>query len=571
MAQLPSLKLHHHLHNIPLYTLIPLLLLIVHLLLTLHHNISHARRARTLSCHPAPLEPSKWPLGLDIVLASLRADREQRTPDHVAARFAALSRNGDSNNSNLKPNTNTNGGVYTFRMSLLGTTNVVTADPRNIQALLATQFRDFGMGLARSTNLKTVLGRSIFAADGPAWRSARDVMRPLFSRDNVSRLDLLEAHVQTLFLCIEKGTTTTTIANTNAADGTWSAPVSLASLFPCLTLDSATELFLGQSTRTLSARLHNDNSHPGTAFNHAFEKLLAVLGTRMRLRSFYWLYGNKDLRSCVATLHAFVDAAVAASDAAKAQGSSLARYDFLDVLRERCAGGGGDEEVREQVLGLLAAGRDTTASLMSWVWYCLVRNPRVFAKLRAEITSTFGPCSSSIDPSETSMTFASLKQCTYLQAILSETLRLHSVVPFNSRRALIDTTLPAGGGPHGTDPIFVPAGTEVNFSTHVLHRRKDLWGEDADEFVPERWEAKRGSASAAWHFVPFNGGPRICIGQQLALTEAGYVIARMAQRYEAVEGLDVDVTRDWHNFTVVCGPGSPVDRNEAVLCRLKVA
>ncbi|EXF80611.1 cytochrome P450 [Colletotrichum fioriniae PJ7] len=571
MFQFPSLIQHHALHNIPLYTLTSiLLLLILQLLLTLHRNISHARRACTLSCRLALLEPSKWPLGLDIVLASLRADREQRTPDHVAARFAALRLNGQGNN------TNTNSGVYTFRMSLLGTTNLVTADPRNIQALLATQFHDFGMGLARSTNLKTVLGRSIFAADGSAWRSAREMMRPLFSRDNVSRLDLLEAHVQTLFLCIEKERTTTTSTTTsatnnmNAADGTWSDPVSLASLFPCLTLDSATELFLGQSTSTLSARLHNDHSHPGAAFNHAFEKLLAVLGKRMRLRSFYWVYGNKDLRCCVATLHEFVDAAIAASDAAKAQGSSLARYDFLDVLRERCAGGGGDEEVREQVLGLLAAGRDTTASLMSWVWYCLVRNPRVFTKLRAEITSTFGPYSSSTDLSE-AMTFASLKQCAYLQAILSETLRLHSVVPFNSRRALRDTTLPTGGGPAGTDPIFVPAGTEVNFSTHVLHRRRDLWGEDADDFVPERWEKKRGSAGAAWHFVPFNGGPRICIGQQLALTEAGYVIARMAQRYEAVEGLDVDETRDWHNFTVVCGPGSPVDRNEAVLCRLKVA
>ncbi|KAK1689682.1 cytochrome P450 [Colletotrichum godetiae] len=456
-------------------------------------------------------------------------------------------------------------------MSLLGTTNLVTADPRNIQALLATQFHDFGMGLARSTNLKTVLGRSIFAADGTAWRAAREMMRPLFSRDNVSRLDLLEAHVQTLFLCIEKETITTTTTTNSTKGDPWSGAVSLASLFPCLTLDSATELFLGQSTSTLTARLHDDQTHPGTAFNHAFEKMLAVLGTRMRLRSFYWAYGTKDLHACVATLHAFVDAAIAASDSAKAQGSSLARYDFLDVLRERCVGG--DEEVREQVLGLLAAGRDTTASLMSWAWYCLVRNPRVFAKLRAEITSAFGSYHSSPTdhPSETTMTFASLKQCTYLQHVLSETLRLHSVVPFNSRRALRDTTLPTGGGPLGTDPVFVPAGTEVNFSTHVLHRRKDLWGDDADEFVPERWETKRGSAGAAWHFVPFNGGPRICIGQQLALTEAGYVVARMLQRYEAVEGLDVDGTRDWHNFTVVCGPGSPVDRNEAVLCRLKVA
>ena len=94
-------------------------------------------------------------------------------------------------------------------------------------------------------------------------------------------------------------------------------------------------------------------------------------------------------------------------------------------------------------------------------------------------------------------------------------------------------------------PVFVPKGTEVNFSTHVLHRRKDLWGEDAHDFVP--------------------------IGQQFALTEAGYVLVRMLQRYDIIEGLDVDVKRDWHNFTVVCSPGSPVARDAAVMCRLRVA
>ncbi|KAL3297920.1 Cytochrome P450 [Colletotrichum asianum] len=427
------------------YLLLPIILTTILILNSALRSLLLAQKARRLSCKPPPLEPTTLPLGIDTVLASLRADREQRTPDHVAARFAAL-------------------GVHTFRIALLGTTNLVTADPRNVQALLATQFADFGMGAARSTNLKAVLGRSIFAADGPAWRSAREMMRPLFSRDNVSRLDLLEAHVQTLFRCIERDASETT---------GWTSPVSLASLLPSLTLDSATELFLGQSTSTLAARLRDDRAHPGMAFHHAFERMLALLGVRMRLRSFYWAYGTAELRSCVKTLHAFVDDAIAASDDAQKRGDSLARYDFLTVLR--------------------------------------------------------------------------------------------------SRRALVDTTLPCGGGPDGTSPVFVPAGTEVNFSTHVLHRRKDLWGPDADEFVPERWEAKRGAAGAAWHFAPFNGGPRICIGQQLALTEAGYVVVRMLQRYEGVEGLDVDPARDWHNFTVVCSPGSMVDRNEAVLCRLKVA
>lgn len=527
--------------RIPLYTLLLAVPLLIRLVKFLCKHVSHAGKARQQCCLPAPLEYSKFPFGIDILLTSLRADRDQRTPDHVVNRFAAL-------------------GVYTFRMSVLGTTNLVTAEPRNIQAILATQFNDFGMGATRSTNLKTVLGRSIFAADGASWRASRDMMRPLFSRDNVSRLDLLEKHVQTLFRCIEKE------RSLNMAGSTWSGPISLAALLPSLTLDSATELFLGHSTSTLEASLEGDDSHPGMEFNHAFERMVAVLGTRVRLRSFYWLYGTRELRSCIKTLHGFVGNGISASDMAKREGSSLALYDFLDILRERCSGG--DEEVREQVLGLLAAGRDTTASLMSWTWYCLVRNPRVFAKLRSEIISSFGP---STDGASVAITFSSLKECTYLQHVLSETLRLHSVVPFNSRRALRDSTLPTGGGPDGQSPIFIPQGTEVNFSTHVLHRRRDLWGEDADDFVPERWDKKRGAASAAWHFVPFNGGPRICIGQQLALTEAGYVLVRMLQRYDAVKGLDVDASRDWHNFTVVCSPGSPVDRNQAVLCQLKLA
>uniref|UniRef100_A0A4E9EBJ3 Cytochrome P450 n=1 Tax=Gibberella zeae TaxID=5518 RepID=A0A4E9EBJ3_GIBZA len=513
-----SIKKLHEL--IPLHILLPAVLLSIYLLKSLCKKVSHSHRAWQRGCLPAPLEPSKLPFGIDTLLASLRADHDQRTPDHVAKRFAAM-------------------GVHTFRMSVLGTTNLVTAEPRNIQAILATQFNDFGMGVTRSTNLKIVLGRSIFAADGSHWRAARDMMRPLFSRENVSRLDLLEEHVQTLFRCIEKKSPTT-------EGGPWYGPVSLATLFPSLTLDSATELFLGQSTSTLQASLDRDDSHPGMKFHHAFERMVAILGTRVRLRSFYWLYGTRELLSCVETLHGFVDSAIAASNTAQEEGSSRALYDFLDVLLERCSN---DEEVREQVLGLLAAGRDTTASLMSWTWYCLLRNPHVFTKLRSKILSTFGQGPNS--PSSV-ITFASLKECTYLQHVLFETLRLHSVVPFNSRRALRDTTLPTGGGPDGKSPIFVPKGTEVNFSTHVLHRRKDLWGEeDADDFVPERWEKKRGAASAAWHFVPFNGGPRICIGQQLALTEAGYVLVRMLQRYDAVEGLDIDPTRDWHNFTVL--------------------
>ncbi|CAN9288294.1 unnamed protein product [Alternaria alternata] len=502
-------------------------------------------KSRRLGCGPVPFEPTRWPLGIDTVRRSLQADKEQRTPDFIASRFETM-------------------GRYTWGLSLLGTSNLITADPRNVQALLATQFDDFVMGTARRTNLKTALGRSIFAVDGKAWHRARETMRPIFSRENVSRLELLEEHVQTMLRIIE---TKNEGLTTDAEDRAWSAPVSLAVLLPRLTMDSATELFLGQSTHSLNTALvkQQQNSindeHDEYSFDHAFERMLAILGTRMRLRSLYWLYGNKELEKCINTLHTFVDSAIDAADQARKSGSSQLRYDFLESLRTRCSD---RAEVREQVLGLLAAGRDTTASLTAWVFYCLVRSPRVYKKLRETVLAEFGPYSTKVGQT---ITFEKLKGCTYLQHVLNETLRLHSVVPFNSRCAARDTTLPVGGGPDGSMPVFVPKGTEVNFSTHVLHRRKDLWGEDADDFVPERWEKRR--PGLIWQYVPFNGGPRICIGQQFALTEAGYVLVRMLQRYDIIEGLDVDVKRDWHNFTVVCSPGSPVARDAAVMCRLR--
>jgi cytochrome P450 len=132
---------------------------------------------------------------------------------------------------------------------------------------------------------------------------------------------------------------------------------------------------------------------------------------------------------------------------------------------------------------------------------------------------------------------------------MSEVLRLHPIVPENSRRAVRDTTLPRGGGPDGTSPIYVRKGSEVGYNVHIMHRRTDIWGPDASEFKPERWSHLK----TGWEYLPFNGGPRICLGQQFALTEAGYVIARIVQRFDRVENMDPSpVTK--HRFTATTSP-----------------
>jgi cytochrome P450 len=125
---------------------------------------------------------------------------------------------------------------------------------------------------------------------------------------------------------------------------------------------------------------------------------------------------------------------------------------------------------------------------------------------------------------------------------MSETLRLYPVVPYNIRLALHDTTLPHGGGPDGLAPIGILKDTPIAYSPLVMQRRPDIypasWRAGADpaldplNFNPSRWYTWQ---PKPWTYIPFNGGPRICIGQQFALTEMAYTIVRLLQRFERLE------------------------------------
>lgn len=114
-------------------------------------------------------------------------------------------------------------------------------------------------------------------------------------------------------------------------------------------------------------------------------------------------------------------------------------------------------------------------------------------------------------------------------------LRLHPPVPVNSRTAVRDTILPVGGGPDGQAPVLVLKGTMVGYSVYAMHRQPALYGMDAEIFRPERWSEdmplRQDPVNAAWGYLPFNNGPRVCLGMDFGLTEAGYAIVRLLQTF----------------------------------------
>ena len=183
--------------------------------------------------------------------------------------------------------------------------------------------------------------------------------------------------------------------------------------------------------------------------------------------------------------------------------------------------------LRDQLLNILLAGRDTTAGLLSFTFFELARNQDVYDKLKEEIYEKFGEGE---DSRVDEITFESLKKCEFLKCVLNEILRLYPSVPQNFRFAIKNTTLPRGGGPDGKSPILIPKGQNLLYSVYATHRNPKYYGKDADEFRPSRWLEPE-IRKVGWGFLPFNGGPRICLGQQFALTEASYIIVRLIQMF----------------------------------------
>jgi cytochrome P450 len=236
------------------------------------------------------------------------------------------------------------------------------------------------------------------------------------------------------------------------------------------------------------------------------------------------------------------------------------RDTFLDALARFTR----DPRVlRDQLVAVLLAGRDTTAGTLSFCTFELSRHPEAVAKLRAEIKERLGVGADAQKP-----TYNDLKEMKYLTALINETLRFYPIVPFNVRYSLHDTSLPRGGGPDGKSPVGVRGETRVVYSTIIMQRLGLLYDNvdsekyfDPGKWIPERWMS--GWQPKPWHFIPFNGGPRICIGQQFAMLEMGYTLVRIFQAYERVVAVPVTghdrVEDPLLRFEVTLSPGSEMN------------
>ncbi|ODA76588.1 hypothetical protein RJ55_07858 [Drechmeria coniospora] len=497
------------------------------LLWTAACRLDEHRRIKRLGNYGVTLT-SYLPWGLDFLARGVRATMRQENLELWREVFFAKA------------------GIWTSESRVVGQRIVFTADPENIKAMLATQFADFGKGEPFHREWQEFLGDSIFTTDGAQWHDSRQILRPQFTRDRVSDLECFESHIGTLFRAIANGGPLEgedQVVDMNKADG---AVIEISDLFYRYTLDVATDFLLGTDVKSLT--------NPKQEFADAFNEVQRVQNIITRTNKLHWLVPKFTFRAGLRTINRFVHTFI--DRTLRLPPDELARSDKSYTFLHELARFTRDPNViRDQVIAILLAGRDTTAGTLSWALYELGRNPVILAKLRNEILDTVGP--------STPPTYDHLKNMPYLKATLNEILRLYPAVPFNVRLALKDTTLPRGGGEDGSEPIAVLKDTPVGYSTLVMQRRADLYPPVSESFAhpdlfsPERW--------AHWHpkpheWIPFNAGPRICIGQQFALTEMSYVLVRLFQRFARVEShmLPIDHGTPLLKSDVVLSPGQGV-------------
>jgi len=352
---------------------------------------------------------------------------------------------------------------YTLEFRVGTRRTIMTFDELNIKAILATQFNDYGKGENFNRDWFEFLGNSIFSTDGQLWHDSRQLIRPQFIKDRLSDIHIFEKHVSFLIPML----------------GGHGEVVDVLDLFFRFTLDASTDFLLGRSVDSL----HRDETEFATAFNYIqhFQSIVA------RLNDLNWLLPRRRFRREIKIMNDFVEKYV--DDALSLPPEELEKrtksdegYTFLHAIvqytRDRSV-------LRDQIVAILLAGRDTTACTLSWLFYEISSRPHIVQKLRQEIMDYVGPTNQP--------TYDKLKAMKYLQYCLNETLRLYPIVPFNVREALHDTTLPRGGGPDGMEPVGVLKGTPVGYSTLAMQRRPDLYPPQSsgfppiDEFVPERW------------------------------------------------------------------------------------
>ncbi|KAJ7758386.1 cytochrome P450 [Mycena metata] len=449
-------------------------------------------------------------------------------------------------------------GSNTYGIRIGWNNRVFTCEPQYIKSILSTQFSSFEKGKPFRDIFNPLLGTGVFAADGSTWKFHRDMTRPFFEKQRISDFEIFDKHVEDAI-----GQMKNRLGEGHAFD--------FQELIGRVTLDSASDFLFGHDFHSLATPLSypfyvtapppSPSADAPKSFVPAFLEAQNITAVRIRYTSFWPLaeFWCDKIEAPMRTVEQFLDpileGVIAKRRAARSTPPSpitstptspgVKSSTEPETLLEHLIEYTDDVKVlRDELLNISVAGRDTVTCLATFTVYMLAEHPEVLSKLRSEIFEHVGE--------KGRPTAEDIKGMKYLRAVLNEVLRLYPPIPLNFRTSIKGVVWPALKP--GDKPIYIPPGTMIPYGPIAMHRRKDLWGPDALAFDPERFIDERLHKYLVpnpFIFLPFNGGPRICLGQQFAYQEASFILIRLLQSFSRVslapsaQPPDSRVPEDW--------------------------
>jgi cytochrome P450 len=425
----------------------------------------------------------------------------------------------------------------------------VTNDVKNVTHILKN-IKIYGKGPKWHSRMHHLFGNGIFSSDGDLWYKHRKTSSHLFNL-NKFRTEMsvtFNQHCSILIECIQnKSSYLTPGISADSDEKGWGNAFDLQDLFLKFTLDAIGKIAFGKSFGALK----KDRVLFAESFDFCNYQVNATFVDPLWLFRRYFTPSGWQYHYHIQRVNSFaydlvLERRQAVAKEIETEGKVVST-DVLALYMDRSGDEGvSDAELRDVIMNFLLAGRDTTANALSWAFYHLCLHPDIQEKAYEEVRrvgaennldmplspsprheDSSGPADTGHEfpsgPADTGpeVPFACIQKMEYIEAFCMEVLRLYPSVPKIGKFVLQDDVLPDG--------TMVKEGMMVVFSPWVMGRTERFW-DNCDQFRPERFLKNR--KPSPYVFTAFQGGPRTCQGQNMALLEMKCVIARLLHNFE---------------------------------------
>lgn len=446
-------------------------------------NVLAFRQARRQhGCKRPARYPHKDWFGFDIIKERQLLEDQGRARSHFDRWFSTLG--------------------HTWENTIGGKRVINTINMENIRTVFNADMDT--LGRAGSFHKNDFLGPGIFSTDGPRWKFARDMIKPLFKKAEIQSNVMFKKHVDLFISLLPR-------------DG---STIDVQPLLKKLNFDAVAEFVFGKSTDSLVPGSRYSDGQFIEDFNYANAESLK---RRQAGRLAFKYYLDREYPRTVAEVHGFVDEQIrlALGEPSTTADEEKDRYVLLEQLAKQIKD---PLTLRYECLNIFAGGRDGMAVIVTNALFLLARQPQLWRELRE----------AALPVDEEGLLDFDSKALRPFRNIIYETIRSTGPSATVNRTAFRDTMLPKGGGPDGESPVFVRKGDQISICGWRCNRIEPIWGADACEFVPDRWN----NIKMPPEFFPFGGGRRICPAYQQLYVQSAYVLIRLVKEFKSIENRD---------------------------------